>query len=68
MKLKKILKISGGVIIFFTLPSLLFFTFIYFKYNEDLPIGVKGEQAKVMATKMLNALDYAAFKNKMINL
>jgi hypothetical protein len=63
VKLKKILKISAGVIIFITLPSLMLFGFFYFKYNKDLPIGVKGAQAEAMATEMLNALDYQAYEN-----
>ena len=63
MKLKKILKISAGVIIFFTLPSLLFFGFVYFKYNEDLPTGTKGIEADILANKMLSTLDYEAYKN-----
>ena len=63
MKLKKILKITTGIVIFLTLPSLLFFGFIYFKYNEDLPVGSNPEQADVLANKMLNALNYDAYKN-----
>lgn len=63
MKLKKILKITAGVIIFFTLPTLLLYGFVYFKYNEDLPIGNEGQQAEILAKKMLNALDYKAYKN-----
>ena len=63
MKPKKIAKIIIGVIVFFTLPSLLFFGYVYLKYDEDLPIGTKGEQAEQMATKMLSALDYEAYKN-----
>lgn len=63
MKTKKILKISAGIIIFITLPSLVLFGYFYFKYNEDLPIGTKGEHAEVLATKMLNSLDYEAYKN-----
>ncbi|WP_298345599.1 hypothetical protein [uncultured Algibacter sp.] len=59
---KKILKIITGVIIFLTLPSLLFFGFLYFKYNEDLPTGIQGEQADALAHKMLDALDYEAYK------
>ena len=57
----KILKIITGVIIFLTLPSLLFFGFLYFKYNEDLPTGIQGEQADALAYKMLDALDYEAY-------
>jgi len=59
---KKILKIIAGVIIFLTLPSLLFFGFLYFKYNEDLPTGAQGEKADALAYKMLDALDYEAYK------
>lgn len=62
MKMKRILKIITGIIIFFTLPSLLFFGFLYLKYNEDLPTGLQGKQADALATKMLNALNYEAFK------
>lgn len=62
-KPKRILKIIAGVIIFFTLPSLLFFGFLYFKYNEDLPIGIQGEQADVLAQNMLESLDYDAYKS-----
>ncbi|MEM5565143.1 hypothetical protein WNY78_08505 [Psychroserpens sp. AS72] len=61
-KPKKILKIVGGVIIFFTLPSLLFFAFMYFKYNEDLPTGEQGQAADQLATKMLNVLNHDAYK------
>ncbi|MFD2824600.1 hypothetical protein ACFS5M_13040 [Lacinutrix iliipiscaria] len=61
MKLKRLLKIIAGIIIFLTLPSLLFFGFLYFKYNEDLPTGTHSEQADLLATKMLNALDYEAY-------
>ena len=60
---KKILKIVGGIIVFFTLPTLLLFGFLYFKYNEDLPIGTAGPQAEQLATKMLNALNHEAYRN-----
>lgn len=63
MKSKKIIKIITGVIVFLTLPSLLFFGFMYFKYNKDLPTGIQGEQADALAYKMLDALNYEAFKN-----
>jgi len=62
-KLKKTLKIIGGVIVFFTLPSLLLFGFIYFKYNEDLPKGQLGIEADQLATKMLKALNEDAYLN-----
>ncbi|PIA81968.1 hypothetical protein BFR04_11725 [Gaetbulibacter sp. 4G1] len=63
MKSKKIFKITTGVIIFLTLPSLLFFGFIFFKYNEELPTGIQGEKADALAYRMLDALDYDAYKN-----
>lgn len=62
-KLKKILKIIGGIIIFFTLPTLLLFGFLYFKYNEDLPIGEQGKAADLLAIEMLQSLDEAAYLN-----
>lgn len=62
MNFKRILKIGIGIIIFFTLPSLLFFGFIYFKYNEDLPEGQLGKEADQFALRMLNTLNYEAYK------
>lgn len=62
MNFKKTAKIIGGILVFITLPSLLFFGFLYFKYNEDLPIGSNPEQADVLAHKMLKALDYESFQ------
>lgn len=59
---KKIIKIIVGIIIFITLPTLLLFGFLYFKYNEDLPKASKDEMSDVLAIKMLNALDYEAYK------
>lgn len=61
MKLKKPLKISLGVITFITLPSLLFFGFLYFKHHQDLPLGTEGKPADDLATKMLLALNYEAY-------
>jgi len=60
--LKKALKIIGGLIIFFTLPTLLLLGFLYLKYDEDLPIGQKGAGADQLATTMLNVLNYEAYK------
>jgi hypothetical protein len=62
-KSKKILKIITGIIIFLTLPSVLFFGYVFFKYNEDLPYGIPGEKADALAQKMLNALNHEAFEN-----
>jgi hypothetical protein len=61
-KPKKIIKIIGGVIIFFTLPTLLLFGCMYFKYNEDLPTGEKGPPADQLANRMLNSLNHDAYK------
>ena len=60
-KIKRILKITGGVIVFFTLPSLLFFGFIYLKYNEDLPTGIEGPKADLLAKRMLKVLNKEAY-------
>ncbi len=62
-KSKKIFKIITGIVIFLTLPSFLFFGFLFFKYDEDLPEGVQGDEADALAYNMLDALDYDAFKN-----
>lgn len=62
-KLKKVLKIIGGIIVFFTLPTLLLFGFMYLKCNEDLPTGKLGTDADKLATKMLKALDEDAYLN-----
>ena len=35
---------------------------MYFKYNEDLPTGKQGPKADQLATKMLSALNYDAYK------
>lgn len=63
MALKKTFKIIVGLLIFLTLPSLLFLGFVYFNYNEDLPKGEENEAAKAMAVSMLKALNYKAFQN-----
>ncbi|WP_299129237.1 hypothetical protein [uncultured Winogradskyella sp.] len=61
--IKRVLKIIIGVIIFLTLPSLLFFGFLYFKYNEELPVGEEGSNANSLAKSMLNALNEDAYLN-----
>lgn len=63
MNFKRIFKIIAGIVIFLTLPSLLFFGFVYFKYNEDLPTGTQGPEADALANKMLTALNHDAYKN-----
>lgn len=52
-----------GVIVFITLPTLLLFGYLYFKYDEDLPVGVSGEAADNLADEILDALDYNAYQN-----
>ncbi|WP_055443325.1 hypothetical protein [Lacinutrix himadriensis] len=59
---KKVLKIISGAIIFLTLPTFLLFGFLYFKYNEELPLGITGKQADAFAYKMLDALDYKKYE------
>ncbi|MEM6516695.1 MAG: hypothetical protein AAF688_10975 [Bacteroidota bacterium] len=59
--MKKTLKIIGGIIVFFTLPSLLLFLFLYLKYDEPLPKGIQGKEADALAEKMLDALNHEAF-------
>jgi hypothetical protein len=63
MKTKRIIKITVGIVIFLTLPCLIFIGYLYFRYHEDLPIGSNPEQADVLANNMLNALDYEAYQN-----
>ena len=63
MKIKKPIKLVAGIIVFLTLPSLLFFGFLYMRYNEDLPQGIKGTEADALASKMLNALNHDAYLN-----
>lgn len=62
-KTKRVVKIVLGIIVFLTLPTLLLYGFVYFKYNEELPTGIQGEHADALAYKMLDALDYEAYKN-----
>jgi len=62
-KRKKVFKIIGGLIVFFTLPTLLLFGFMYLKYDEDLPTGKQGPEADKLATKMLEALNEEAYLN-----
>lgn len=62
MKYKKTLKIIAGFIIFITLPSLLVIGYLYFKYHEDIPQGKQGVEAEILAVKMLDALDFTAYK------
>lgn len=60
---KRVLKIIGGIIVFFTLPTLLLFGFMYLKYNEDLPTGKLGTEADKLASNMLKSLNEDAYLN-----
>lgn len=62
-KSKKTYKIITGIIILFTLPSLILLGYVFFKYNEDFPVGISGEKADMLAHKMLESLNYEAYKN-----
>lgn len=62
-KTKRILKIGGGILVFFTLPTLLLFGFVYLKYNTDLPTGTQGAEADQLATEMLQTLNEEAYLN-----
>ncbi|SDB26477.1 hypothetical protein SAMN03097699_0380 [Flavobacteriaceae bacterium MAR_2010_188] len=59
---KQIAKIIGGVIVLFTLPTLLLFGYLYWKYDEELPKGETGPKADQLAEQMLAALDFEAYK------
>lgn len=61
MKLKKPIKIIVGIVIFLTLPSLLFLGYLYYNNHTPLPQGTESKAADQMATKMLMALNYEAF-------
>lgn len=60
---KRYIKFGIGIIIFLTLPTVLFYGFVYFRYHEDLPVGSNPDQADLLAQKMLDALDYNAYQN-----
>ena len=62
-KSKKAFKIITGVILLLTLPSLMLLGYVFFKYNEDLPTGISGKEADMLAHKMLQALNHEAYEN-----
>ena len=57
--MKKLVKILGTLL----LISAIVLAVFYFKNNESLPTGEQGPKADALATKMLKALDYEAYKN-----
>lgn len=57
--MKKLFKILGGLLLIGGIVLAVF----YFKNNESLPSGKQGTKADELATKMLDALNYEAYKN-----
>jgi hypothetical protein len=55
----KILKVLGIIILF----VIIAIGVLYVTNNEEIPTGNKGSEADVLATKMLTALNYEAYKN-----
>jgi len=62
MKFKKIFKLIIGLVVFIILASILFLGYLFFKYDEEIPHGNQGVEAEILAVKMLDALDYEAYK------
>jgi len=56
--MKKILKVLG----IFLAVLVMVLTFFYLKNNESLPKGNEGKEADALATKMLSAINYEAYK------
>ena len=57
--MKKLFKILGGLLLIGAVVLAVF----YYKNNESIPTGKKGPKADELATKMLKALNYEAYKN-----
>lgn len=57
--MKKIVKIIGAIV----LLAVIALGVLYYTSNEDLPNGKEGVEADALASKMLNALNYKAYKN-----
>lgn len=55
--MKKVFKIIG----FALLLLIVLLAAAFFKYNEKMPIGVKGEKAEALAQKMLQAVNKTAW-------
>lgn len=56
---KKILKVFAGLIVF----AFVILIVLYFSYNKPLPTAKSGPEAETLATKMLSAINYAAYKD-----
>ena len=59
--MKKIVKIGVGLLVFFTLPSILFFSFIYLKYNEPLPNAKYDDSTQLMVNTIKSYINYEHF-------
>ena len=57
--MKKLFRILGGLLLIGAVVLAVF----YYKNNESIPTGKKGPKADELATKMLKALNYEAYKN-----
>lgn len=57
--MKKFLKIFGAIILFLIIGL----TVLFYTNNESLPKGDSNKEADILATKMLEALNYEAYKN-----
>lgn len=57
--MKRIFKFIGILLLFLIVSAAIY----YFANNESLPKGEKGKDADALAQKMLNALNYDAYKN-----
>ncbi len=56
--MKKVLKAIGIILALLIIVGALF----YVVNNESLPTGIKGEKAEALASKMMKALNYEAYK------
>lgn len=63
MRIGKLFKNIGKLVLLFAILGVLYFGYLYFRYHEDLPIGKQGAEADELATKMLETLDHQAYKN-----
>jgi len=57
--MKKVFKLLGALLVFIILGITIF----YFVNNEKLPEGKQGNEADILAQKMLTALNYDNYKN-----
>jgi len=63
MRIGKLIKILGKLVLLFAIFSFIYIGFLYIKYDEDLPGGAQGTEADALANKMLDALNHQTFEN-----